>query len=90
MPVYDFNCTYCGATLENEIRMLSETVKCPNTNCNHVMDRVFPAPKFFTRIVPSYPGSGARKAGYIHKYQNRPATRPQVGYGGSSTTKGRR
>ena len=44
------------------------------------------APVTLTTIVPTYPGSQAKKAGYVHKFGNRAATKTQVGYGGSVST----
>ena len=80
MPIYDFECA-CGAELENELAKVDEEVTCPN--CGKVMTRLVGAPHMFTTIIPTYPGSGKHKAGSVHKFANRPATKTQVGYGGS-------
>jgi putative FmdB family regulatory protein len=78
MPLYDFACT-CGTTCE-ELAAIDEEVRCPT--CDDVMKRQISAPHVFTTIIPTYPGSGKHKAGYVHKHVNRPATKTQVGYGG--------
>ena len=38
-----------------------------------------------TTTIPTYPGCARRKAGYQHKFVNRPAEKTQVGYGGGVT-----
>lgn len=49
------------------------------------MHRLISAPRTFTTITPTYPGSKKLKAGYQHKFINRPATKTQVGVGGGIT-----
>jgi hypothetical protein len=80
MPVYDFRCSYCKHELNDEICGAEESVKCPE--CNNIMDRDFPAPKVFNKIIPMYPGAKKLKAGYVHTHADQPATRSQVGFGG--------
>lgn len=80
MPLYDYVCT-CGHTSEELVKNAEEEVRCPE--CDSVMEKQDSAANIFTAIVPTYPGSNKHKAGYVHKYGNRPATKTQVGYGGS-------
>jgi hypothetical protein len=80
MPIYDFNCT-CGHVLTNALAKLDEEVLCEK--CGKPMTREMGAPHTFTSIIPTYPGSAKFKAGYVHKFGNRPATKTQIGYGGS-------
>lgn len=76
MLLRDFECSECGYTQE-ELVSDTETVLCPN--CEHPMVAVFiQAPRDFKVIVPDYPGSKARKAGYVHTHGNRPAEKIQV------------
>lgn len=81
MPVYDFTCPKCKHVETNVIAKLDEEIKCPK--CEAVMTHDHPAPHTLTTIIPTYPGSKRYKAGYVHQFGNRPATKTQVGYGGS-------
>jgi putative FmdB family regulatory protein len=81
MPVYDYICPDCEAEKLNEIAKPDEEISCDE--CGAVMERQHPAPHMLTNIIPTYPGSQKHKAGYVHKHVNRPATKTQVGYGGS-------
>ena len=80
MPIYDYRCA-CGHTLDNELAKHDEDVPCEK--CGAVMVRQNSAAHMFTTIIPTYPGSGKHKAGSVHKHVNRPATKTQIGYGGS-------
>lgn len=80
MPIYDFVCK-CGAELKNELAKIDEEISCPE--CGETMVRQMGAPNIFTTIIPTYPGSQKHKAGHVHKFTNRPATKTQIGYGGS-------
>jgi putative FmdB family regulatory protein len=80
MPIYDYECE-CGEKKLNELAKYDEKVYCDE--CGAEMARVMNSVHMFSTIVPTYPGSGAHKAGHIHKHGNRPATKTQVGYGGS-------
>jgi hypothetical protein len=80
--LYDFECA-CGYTHEYLVTP-TENVPCPL--CHLVMKRCISSPRLFTTIIPTYPGSKKLKAGYEHRYINRPATKTQVGYGGSTST----
>lgn len=81
MPVYDFTCPKCEHVEANIIAKLDEAVVCEE--CGAIMDRDHPAPTTFTTIVPTHTDSQRLKAGHVHKFGNRPATKTQVGYGGS-------
>lgn len=80
MPMYDYHCEACGKVLEDVLIKVDEEQECPK--CGEKMVRQVCAPTTFSTIVPTYPGSGAHKAGYIHKFQNRPAEKIQMGYCG--------
>jgi len=83
MKVYDYQCPDCGAVRENVlVENENEVVEC---DCGATMTRQHPAPNMLEKIIPTYPGSERRKAGYAHKYVNRPATKTQVGVGGGIT-----
>lgn len=81
MKVYDYECD-CG---EKRMNYLANTeydnVRC--SVCNLLMKRLHPAGHQLTTITPTYPGSKAHKAGYVHQFKNRPAEKTQIGYGGS-------
>lgn len=80
MPLYDYVCP-CGYTSEELVKNAEEEVRCPECNC--LMEKQDSAANIFTTIIPTYPGSSRHKAGHIHQHVNRPATKTQVGYGGS-------
>ena len=81
LKAYTLECT-CGAVAD-ELLEQGEVFPCPT--CSKPMTRMIGAPHMFTTIIPCYPGSARFKAGYVHKYVNRPATKTQVGYGGGIT-----
>lgn len=81
MKVYDYLCD-CGTRLPNHLVVTEmENVRCPT--CGLLMERLHPCAHQFATITPTYPGSKAFKAGYVHQFKNRPAEKTQVGYGGS-------
>ncbi len=80
MPLYDYVCA-CGHAQEEIVRNAEEEVRCPK--CDKPMERQDSAAHTFSTIIPTYPGSQQRKAGYQHKHLNRAATKTQVGAGGS-------
>lgn len=82
LTMYDFECD-CGHT-EEQLVQPDEEVHCPE--CNALMRRCLGSPRIFSTIVATYPGSKKHKAGYEHKYVNQPATKTQIGYGGSVST----
>jgi putative FmdB family regulatory protein len=84
MPIYDFQCERCEHVCEDELCSNAEAEKglrCPS--CGGDMTRLMGAPRVFTTIIPTYPGSKRHKAGHVHKFANRPAEKTQIGYGGS-------
>jgi len=80
MKIFDFECPKCNVRKEIFVLFDEEEVICKA--CNVRMEKILSAPKVFTAIIPTYPGSQRRKAGYAHKHVNRPATKTQVGCGG--------
>ena len=81
LKLYDYTCPHCNITTEALIDTKEpEQVLCEK--CKNQMIRQMPAPKEFHAIIPTYPGSKRHKAGYQHKFVNRPATKTQIGYGG--------
>ena len=81
MLVYDYVCPKCEHEQLNVIVKYAEEVRCEK--CDTVLTRQHPSPNIFTTIVPTHTDSQRLKAGYVHKFGNRPATKTQVGYGGS-------
>ena len=79
----DYGCD-CG-NIEEHLAEPNENVRC--TKCGLLMARILGAPHIFTTIVPTTRTSKRLKAGYVHKYANRPATKTQVGYGGGVSKK---
>ncbi|MGD9209123.1 MAG: zinc ribbon domain-containing protein [Desulfobacteraceae bacterium] len=82
MKIYDYECPQCGKFKQNTLVNEKEHIFC---ECGTLMTRLMCAPKILTTIIPTYPGSQRRKAGYQHKHVNRPATKTQVGVGGGVT-----
>lgn len=81
MILYDYTCPNCGFEQENLVNSTDkDDVLCEQ--CSERMLRQTPATHDLVSIIPTYPGSKRRKAGYQHKFVNRPATKTQVGYGG--------
>jgi putative FmdB family regulatory protein len=80
MPLYDYICE-CGHQFEDIVGKPEEKVPCPK--CNQIAERQNSTATIFKHIIPTYPGSQQRKAGYQHKHLNRAATKTQVGAGGS-------
>ena len=80
MPVYDYVCE-CGHKFEDLVRDSEEEVACPE--CGQITERQDSAAHIFSTIVPTTRTSKPHKAGYQHLNVNRPATKAQVGAGGS-------
>ncbi len=80
MKLYDFECLACRHQFEALVRgdLLPPCPSCENGGTQRLMS----APKLFTTIVPDYPGSKKKKAGYTHSHGDRPKTpgKIQVGY----------
>lgn len=91
MKVFDYQCPNCQHVLENHLvdKEEEDNVVCPNC-CEDAgkptaMEKLIGGAAVFEKIIPTYPGSQRRKAGYKHKFVNRPATKTQVGVGGGVT-----
>lgn len=83
LVVYDYQCPKCGQLKENHLVDTNEDEEVRCDDCDVVMDKHQPAPSTPSVTVPTYPGSQRHKAGYVHKFGNRPATKTQIGPGGS-------
>jgi DNA-directed RNA polymerase subunit RPC12/RpoP len=85
MPMYDFECPACGHRFE-DIAKLDENVTCPSCTESWLCSdhHLMPATKTFTTIVATSRTSKRYKAGYSHKYVNRPAEKIQVGASGKT------
>lgn len=87
LKMREFQCTQCGHC-ESDLIETNATLPsrfCPK--CEARMELCLGVPgsgstSIPTATIPDYPGSRRRKAGYQHKYVNRPAEKTQVGYGG--------
>jgi predicted nucleic acid-binding Zn ribbon protein len=80
----EFQCTECKEIREELIDTSNPDELIEGCeHCNAPMERVLSSFATFNKIIPTYPGSQRRKAGYQHKHVNRPATKTQVGAGGS-------
>ncbi len=87
MKVFDYHCPQCNRTYPDQLVTAEEEDtafcgECSTAEHNVPLEKLLGAPKQFTTIVPTYPGSKKKKAGYQHLHVNRPATRTQVGVGG--------
>ena len=85
----DYVCPICERSREVLVHTGSnedaEDLTCPTPDCEGVLQLALPAGHQFTTIVPTTLTSKKHKAGYAHKYVNRPATKTQVGFGGGVT-----
>lgn len=95
MPMHDYVCGKCKNRFEEIVALIEYEVdgkkktKCPDTvpcdACGADAHLVYSAPpKQFNTIIPDYPGSKKRKAGYQHTHIDRPATKV-LGKGWSPT-----
>lgn len=89
MKSFDYKCPRCNKVRENVLVTKNEEDEVFCGECSEEtgepikMVKQHPGPLTPTVTVPTYPGSQRHKAGYVHKFGNRPATRTQVGPGGS-------
>lgn len=67
---YDFECPKCPHKFDDLIKPGEPNPPCPT--CKGPTEIVVSAHRLFTTIVPDYPGAKKLKAGYQHKYVNRP------------------
>ena len=88
--IYDFSCadSECGSTQEELLHGDDKERDITCNACGGPVTKNCPAPVTFTTIVPTTRTSKKHKAGYAHKYVNRPATKTQVGVGGGVTKGG--
>lgn len=71
-----YKCRGCGQSYEFTHHPSDEPNICPH--CGSPDADLELGGRSFSTIVPDYPGAHRRKAGYVHKYVNRPADRPSV------------
>lgn len=87
MKVFDYHCPVCDRTYKDQLVTAKEEDnvfcgECSTKELNVPLEKLIGAPRQFTTITPTYPGSKRHKAGYQHQFVNRPATKTQVGVGG--------
>lgn len=75
MPMYDFVCNACESRFE-AITKYGELATCTCGSAD--TKRLMSAPAIFTTIVATTRTSKKYKAGYSHKFQNRPAEKISV------------
>jgi len=81
----EFQCQDCKATKEDLVDSTNPiTTDCPKCGSFNLVPclGIPTGSSIPTVTIPTYPGCKRRKAGYQHKYVNRPATKTQVGVGG--------
>lgn len=76
LKMYDFICNVCGAQFEHLARETSQ-VECPECHESPAERRVSGG-HLFTVIKATTNTSKRYKAGYVHKYANRPAEKISV------------
>ncbi len=77
MPkLQEYYCGKCGEKYEYLHMDAEDTATCPACGSTKT-DMVLGGQPFHT-IVPTYPGAMRHKAGYVHKYANRPAEKISV------------
>lgn len=76
MPMYDYQCEQghkWAAVVPYDDRDDLAHVLCPECDDgDSAVKRFFPTPHQFKKIVPDYPGSKKRKAGYQHTHGDKP------------------
>lgn len=72
----EYICGDCGAGFEYLHMAPTDRAVCPA--CNSSSLELCLGGHTFSTIVPVYPGAHRRKAGYVHKYVNRPAEKTYV------------
>ena len=82
----EFQCRECHAIKEQLVDPQDPLDCFAVCDCGGPMDRCLSSPRVFSTIIAMYPGSKKHKAGYQHKFGNQPATKTQIGYGGSVST----
>lgn len=71
-----YTCLDCGEHYEFTHHPVDEQNVCPR--CGSTEADLHLGGRMFAVIVPDYPGAQRRKAGYVHKFVNRPAERTTV------------
>lgn len=84
--LFDFRCQTCDQVFESSFKHGNPN---PDCSCGGATTRLMAAPKVFSTIIPDYPGSKKKKAGYVHSHADRPKTegRIQVGWTGKGASK---
>ena len=73
----DYYCRSCGADYEFLHHPMDEPATCPK--CSSVdAEKRGTAGKLLSVIVPVYPGSKKKKAGWIHSHGDRPAEKGAI------------
>lgn len=72
----DYTCRGCGAQFEYTSMGADDPAVCPSCGSSEVTPHV--GGNLFHTIVPSYNGSQKQKAGFVHKFANRPAEKVSV------------
>lgn len=83
LKMIEIQCENCQAIDELLIETNDEHESFTCGACGGVAHQILSSPAMFSVTVPTYPGAQRHKAGYQHKYANRPATKTQIGPGGS-------
>ena len=78
MPkLQDHECHVCSARFEFIHQPADEVAVCPACGATDT-ELCLSGGHVFTTIVPSHPATQQSKAGYVHKFQNRPAEKISV------------
>ena len=72
----DYSCNGCEELFEYLVYNSEDIPSCPK--CKSKDLQIGPGGILFKKIVPTYTGSAKLKAGYQHKYVNRPAEKTSV------------
>lgn len=72
--MFNFECATCSAVFEEMVEGPEGVPEeCPQCGKEAGFIKLLSAPTMPTKIIPSYPGCKARKAGYVHTHGKRPA-----------------
>ncbi len=78
-------CGNCASSYEFTHIPHDEPAVCPFCGSNNAELQL--GGKTFAVIVPTYPGAMRRKAGYVHKFANRPAEKIAVSVPGKGSVR---
>jgi len=72
----DYECRDCGTCAEQLLGTGEQPVcaKCGST----ALEKLLTGGHIFGVIIPTYPGSKQWKAGYAHKFKNKPAEKQSI------------